>query len=103
MKIIKSEEFEMETKKGTSVIDFFATWCGPCRMMAPIFESVGQKMSGKANFVKVDVDESEDLARKFGVMSIPTMVILKDGNLVAKRVGLMQADALEQWVNENLY
>ena len=61
-----------------------------------------QKMSGKANFVKVDVDESEDLARKFGVMSIPTMVILKDGNLVAKRVGLMQADALEQWVNENL-
>lgn len=102
MKIIKSEEFEKETQKGTSVIDFFATWCGPCRMMAPIFESVGQKMSGKANFVKVDVDESEDLARKFGVMSIPTMVILKDGNLVAKRVGLMQADALEQWVNENL-
>ena len=102
MKIIKSEEFEKETQKGTSVIDFFATWCGPCRMMAPIFESVGQKMSGKANFVKVDVDESEDLARKFGVMSIPTMVILKDGNLVAKRVGLMQADALEQWVDENL-
>lgn len=102
MKIIKSEEFEKETQKGTSVIDFFATWCGPCRMMAPIFESVGQKMSGKANFVKVDVDESEDLARIFGVMSIPTMVILKDGNLVAKRVGLMQADALEQWVNENL-
>lgn len=102
MKIIKSEEFEKETKKGPSVIDFFATWCGPCRMMAPIFESVGQKMSGKANFVKVDVDESEDLARIFGVMSIPTMVILKDGNLVAKRVGLMQADALEQWVNENL-
>lgn len=102
MKIIKSEEFENQTKKGVTVIDFFATWCGPCRMMAPIFESVGQKMSGKANFVKVDVDESEDLARKFGVMSIPTMVILKDGNLVAKRVGLMQADALEQWVNENL-
>lgn len=102
MKIIKSEEFENQTKKGTSVIDFFATWCGPCRMMAPIFESVGQKMSGKANFVKVDVDESEDLARKFGVMSIPTMVILKDGNMIAKRVGLMQADALEQWVNENL-
>lgn len=102
MKIIKSEEFENQTKKGVTVIDFFATWCGPCRMMAPIFESVGQKMSGKANFVKVDVDESEDLARKFGVMSIPTMVILKDGNLVAKRVGLMQADALEQWVDENL-
>lgn len=102
MKIIKSEEFEKEAKKGTSVIDFFATWCGPCRMMAPIFESVGQKMKDKANFVKVDVDESEDLARKFGVMSIPTMVILKDGNMIAKRVGLMQADALEQWVNENL-
>ena len=102
MKIINSEDFEKKKKKGTSVIDFFATWCGPCRMMAPIFESVGKKMSGKANFVKVDVDESEDLARKFGVMSIPTMVILKDGNLVAKRVGLMQADALEQWVNENL-
>lgn len=102
MKIIKSEEFENQTKKGVTVIDFFATWCGPCRMMAPIFESVGQKMSGKANFVKVDVDESEDLARKFGVMSIPTMVILKDGNMIAKRVGLMQADALEQWVNENL-
>ena len=71
-------------------------------MMAPIFESIGQKMSGKANFVKVDVDESEDLARKFGVMSIPTLVILKDGNMIEKHVGLMQADALEQWVNENL-
>lgn len=102
MKIIKSEEFENQTKKGVTVIDFFATWCGPCRMMAPIFESVGQKMNDKANFVKVDVDESEDLARKFGVMSIPTLVILKDGNMIEKHVGLMQADALEQWVNENL-
>lgn len=102
MKIIKSEEFENQTKKGVTVIDFFATWCGPCRMMAPIFESVGQKMNDKATFFKVDVDESEDLARKFGVMSIPTLVILKDGNMIEKHVGLMQADALEQWVNENL-
>ena len=102
MKIIKSEEFENQTKKGVTVIDFFATWCGPCRMMAPIFESVGQKMNDKATFFKVDVDESEDLARKFGVMSIPTLVILKDGKMIEKHVGLMQADALEQWVNENL-
>lgn len=102
MKIIKSEEFENQTKKGVTVIDFFATWCGPCRMMTPIFESVGQKMNDKATFFKVDVDESEDLARKFGVMSIPTLVILKDGNMIEKHVGLMQADALEQWVNENL-
>lgn len=102
MEILTEKNFKKKIEKGFVIVDFFANWCGPCRMMAPIFESVGQKMSGKANFVKVDVDESEDLARKFGVMSIPTMVILKDGNLVAKRVGLMQADALEQWVNENL-
>ena len=102
MEILTEKNFKKKIEKGFVIVDFFANWCGPCRMMAPIFESVGQKMSGKANFVKVDVDESEDLARKFGVMSIPTVVILKDGNLVAKRVGLMQADALEQWVNENL-
>ena len=66
MEILNEKNFNEKIKNGVVVVDFFANWCGPCRMMAPIFESVGQKMSGKANFVKVDVDESEDLARKFG-------------------------------------
>ena len=94
MKIIKSEEFEKETKKGTSVIDFFATWCGPCRMMAPILEDVAKELGEKVNVYKVDVDESENLARKYGIMSIPSIFIFKNGEVVDKTVGLMMKDVM---------
>lgn len=90
MKIINENEFEKEIQEGTVLVDFFATWCMPCRMMSQILEEVDRELDGKGKIVKVDVDLNENLARKFGVMSIPTLVLFKDGKMVSKNVGVMQ-------------
>lgn len=88
MKIVNSKEFSQITKEGVTLVDFFATWCGPCRIMAGILEEVNKDLDGKANVVKVDVDEEEALARSFGIMSIPTLIVLKNGELMEKHVGI---------------
>ena len=90
MKTINENEFEKEIKEGTVLVDFFATWCMPCRMMSQILEEVDRELDGKGKIIKVDVDQNENLARKFGVMSIPTLVLFKDGKMVSKNVGVMQ-------------
>ena len=90
MKIINEKEFEKEIKEWTVLVYFFATWCMPCRMMSQILEEVDRELDGKGKIVKVDVDQNENLARKFGVMSIPTLVLFKDGKMVSKNVGVMQ-------------
>ncbi len=92
MEILNKDNFEEQTKDGIVVVDFFATWCGPCRMMSPILEEVQEELAGKVKIFKVDVDESEELARKFGVMMIPTIVILENGEQREKHVGLWQKD-----------
>lgn len=90
MKTINENEFEKEIQEGTVLVDFFATWCMPCRMMSQILEEVDRELDGKGKIVKVDVDQNENLAKKFGVMSIPTLVLFKDGKMVSKNVGVMQ-------------
>lgn len=90
MKIINEKEFEKEIQEGTVLVDFFATWCMPCRMMSQILEEVDRELDGKGKIVKVDVDQNENLAKKFGVMSIPTLVLFKDGKMASKNVGVMQ-------------
>jgi thioredoxin 1 len=69
------------------LVDFWATWCGPCRMIAPIVEQLADEYDGRAKVGKLDVDESQDIARQYGVMSIPTLVIIKGGQVVSKVVG----------------
>ena len=90
MKIITEKEFEKEINEGTVLVDFFATWCMPCRMMGQILEEVDRELNGKGKIVKVDVDQNENLARKFGVMSIPTIVLFKDRKMVNKNFVVMQ-------------
>ena len=77
-KIVGSNEFNNEVKDGVVIVDFFADWCGPCKMLAPIFEEVGNEMEGKAKFIKVNVDEARDIADKFRISTIPTMIVLKN-------------------------
>lgn len=92
---LSEKKFEEFAKKGLVFVDFFAEWCMPCVMMAPIVEEVSEKFSGKIRFGKVNVAENESLARKFNVSSIPNFVLLKDGKVIENFVGAMEADELE--------
>ena len=94
MKIITEKEFEEEIKSGIVLVDFFANWCGPCKMMTVTLEEIEQELGDKVKIVKVDVDEDENLAKKFGIMSIPTLILYVDGKLQEKHVGLWQKDIL---------
>lgn len=104
IKILKSDEFESEVLNSdkVTVVDFFATWCNPCRALAPILETAKTELGDKVNVVKIDVDESEDIARKYGVMSIPTMVVIKNGKELDRMVGLLNKQAIIDRVNKNL-
>lgn len=84
------------------LLDFYADWCGPCVMMKPIFEELEQMFLDKVEFKKVDVEEEGAMAQQYGVMSIPTFVLLKDGKEVARRTGVVAKDTFAAWLNENL-
>ena len=95
-------EFDEFIKKGVVLIDFFAEWCMPCLMMSPIIEDLAEKMKGKVKVGKVNVDDGQDIARKFGVSSIPNLIILKNGKVVENIVGGMSADDLEDKLRKHL-
>ena len=102
MKHITSQEYEaLAVSSDLLVIDFYATWCGPCKMLAPVFEEVAAKYPD-ATFVKVNVDEEEELARKFRISVIPTLVFVKNGEAVKTSTGYMDADALSALVDSVL-
>ncbi|NLZ38040.1 MAG: thioredoxin [Firmicutes bacterium] len=82
------------------VVDFWAAWCGPCRMMAPVFAELAEEMAGQVKFVKVNVDENRKSAEKYNVMSIPTLIMFKDGAPVATQIGFLPKDQLKQKLKE---
>ena len=85
VKAITDATFEAETKEGLVLVDFWATWCGPCRMQAPILEKLSQELSeDELKILKMDVDENPETARAFGIMSIPTLLFKKDGQVVKR-------------------
>lgn len=88
--------FEAETGAGLVLVDFWAPWCGPCKMIAPVLEELDAELGEKVKIVKVDVDENQESAGKFGVMSIPTLLIMKDGEVVDKVVGFQPKEALAE-------
>ncbi len=102
VKNITTAEFNSMDKSGISVLDFNAVWCGPCKMLGPVLEEVSEELSGQANFYSVDTDENPDLAKEYGIMNIPALVVLKDGQKVDMNVGFVPKEALMDFVSKNL-
>ena len=84
------------------IVDFWATWCGPCRMLSPLLDEVEEEMADKITVVKVNVDDADEIAMRYRIMSIPTLLFFKDGQLVDKSVGAMPKSALVEKINANL-
>jgi len=89
-------EFEEFTKEGLAVVDFFAEWCMPCLVMAPVIEELAEKLKGKVKFGKVNVEDNQALAQKFNVSSIPNIFILKNGKVVGQSIGSVSSEDLEE-------
>lgn len=102
VKKLSEEEFETEIKSGVTLVDFYAEWCGPCRMMSPVIEEVAGELDGKASFGKVDIDKSNKAASSFQVTSVPTLILFKDGKEVDRVVGLRDTDELKTFVSAAL-
>ena len=101
VKAITDATFEAETKEGLVLVDFWATWCGPCRMQAPILEKLSQEFSeDELKILKMDVDENSETARAFGIMSIPTLLFKKDGQVVKQVAGVHTAAQIKDIVAE---
>jgi thioredoxin 1 len=101
VKVIDTEAaFAEATQSGIVLVDFFATWCGPCRMQSPILDQVASAVAGKAAIIKVDTDKIPTLAQKYDVSSIPTLVLLKNGQVVSKMIGLQQASVLQESIEK---
>jgi len=84
---LTAENFEDTLKEGVALVDFWAPWCGPCRMIAPVIEELAEDYDGKAKICKVNTDEQPEIAGKYGIRSIPTILFFKDGELVDQMVG----------------
>ena len=92
----------LQTESKTVFCDFWASWCGPCRMLAPVFEELAEKYEGKAEFVKVEVDENEEAAMKYRVTSIPNVMAFKGGQPIDSNLGFVPAAVLEAFVQNKI-
>lgn len=99
---LNKDNFEKSIANGVALVDFWAEWCGPCKMQLPIIEEFSGEMEGKATIGKVNVDEELELAQSFGIQSIPTLILFKDGKPIKKLVGLHSKEALYEEVNQVL-
>lgn len=95
---ITDNNFDDNIKGDKTLVDFFATWCGPCKMLSVELEMLA-KENNSLKIVKVDVDKCPNIARKFGIMSVPTLLLYKDGNMVDKKTGYMPVENINEWIN----
>ena len=102
MRIINTEEFNQVVTEKAVLLDLYADWCGPCKMIAPVLEELSAKYEGQVTFVKVNVDNDPEVAQRFGVMSIPTLITFKDGQKVKQVAGFQPKPMLEKMIEELL-
>ena len=101
VKVINSEDFQNAVKDGVSVVDFNATWCGPCKMLGPVMEKLSDQMTG-VKFYAMDVDENPDIAEKFGIMSIPYVAVFRNGEKVDQNVGFIPEASMKSFIEKNM-
>ena len=99
---LTNDNFEATVGEGVSLVDFWAPWCGPCRMIAPVIEELAEEFEEKANICKVNTDEQQDLAVKYGIRSIPTILFMKDGEVVDQMIGAASKQAFADKINSLL-
>ena len=100
MEKITDQNFQSKISGGYVLVDFYATWCGPCRMLHPVLEEV-EESRAEVQIMQVDVDESPEVSKKYGVMSIPTLILFKNGVEVSKKIGFINKEQLVEWIHEN--
>ena len=100
---ISDESFikEIEQYKGLVLVDFWANWCGPCKQLMPIIDSVSNELAGTVKIVKMDIDTNPDTPSKLGVRSIPALMLFKDGKHIDTKVGLMSKGTLSEWIKSH--
>ena len=99
---LTEQDFDATVAKGVTLVDFWAGWCGPCKMLAPVIEKLAGQYEGRATVAKVDIDAEAGLANRFGIMSIPTVLIFQDGALQNQAVGVQPAAAYQKFLDEAL-
>lgn len=100
LKHANESNFQDMTNQGLVLVDFFATWCGPCKMLGPVLEDMASDRDS-IDIVKVDIDESMNLARQYGIMSVPTLVLFKDGQVVAQTSGFQPKESLQKFIDDH--
>ncbi|WP_019120238.1 thioredoxin [Brevibacillus massiliensis] len=99
---VSDQTFAQEVESGTVLVDFWAPWCGPCKMIAPVLEQIDSEVGEKLKIAKLNVDENPETSGRFGVMSIPTLMVFKDGQMVDKVIGFQPKEALMATLGKHL-
>jgi thioredoxin 1 len=99
---ITDDQFQATVAKGVTLVDFWAPWCGPCKMIAPILDELAGELQGKARIVKINVDDNPVVAGQFGIMSIPTLLLFKDGQKIDQKVGGQPKPQLKAFIEKAL-